>query len=1056
MRRPKLPRVAGVITTAAAIFATGALAGDPAAALDPDVVRSFTSTDGGDGTFSVPLLNSDVPDVSVTVVPAAESGEGRDVYYMLSTTMHLSPGAPIMKSYDLVNWETVNYVYDRLSMGDALSLRNGENSYGNGQWAGSLRYHDGKFYVAFNTNNVGGAYIYWTDDVEDGAWNKIALGRGFHDLSLFFDEADGGTPYIFHGGGRTSAVKLSDDLTTVVAEYPDIVTHTDFPGEPGITAAYEGQQVFYFDGYYYIPTITWPSGGNRQVVLLRSKELLGRYTSAGGANTYEAKGVLNSDGFAQGSLVPVTRDGETTWHGFFFRDTYPIGRIPALIPANWKDGWPTFGDNGTVKRGSEFEQLITLPTELAAAQRLKSVVASDDFANDAPHKAFRDTTWDLPDAPDPGDQPAAGELLTNGDFESGALAPWKLQYTAALDVVADPDAADRHVLSVSGRVNNGSGPGQTVAGGLVAKATYEGSMRVRYDQGPETMNFILGLSYGGSIHQVAVRSAKRGEWTTVSGEYTVPEGTNPSSVTLVVETPWGANQTAADQVAYLVDDLSFQAVASTAEYPAEAEYAYNGSDLDLAWEWNHNPDNRYWSLTERPGWLRLTNGHLVTGEATYTKAAERELSYLEEARNTLSQRLFGPKASAEIKLDISGMADGDVAGIAAYTRSFGYAAVKRVDGVNTLGVAQRLQPFTDSFDQAGAEAFVAGSTVDLGQADVVHLKADADAQTRSGELWVQFSYSLDGVTWAKLGAPAGPLVQDWSLSHFMGYRFGIFNYALETTGGHVDVDHYLLSSTLTADAAGLDRGLLDSSIAAAEALDPSSLDADLAARLEASLARAEAVTAPSTQNQIDAPAYELAALVAQIRADAAEAGGPSPSPSPSVSPEPTTSLEPTSSPKPTTSQKPTTSPRPTTGATPGQVDVYVTPGFHNVNGRTWYTTCEPYSQTWRCRTELWATSVVRSGGTFVSRTGWAFNNLTYLPMLTRQQWAGNPLGATGEWVSADGRAWRTECDTAATGRGGCRSYIKTDLISAVRGAGGALSYRQTNDWVFNNIVRFSK
>ncbi|NHB84323.1 glycosyl hydrolase 43 family protein [Tessaracoccus sp. HDW20] len=80
-----------MITTAAAIFATGALAGDPAAALDPDAVRSFTSTDGGDGTFSVPLLNSDVPDVSVTVVPAAESGEGRDVYYMLSTTMHLSP-----------------------------------------------------------------------------------------------------------------------------------------------------------------------------------------------------------------------------------------------------------------------------------------------------------------------------------------------------------------------------------------------------------------------------------------------------------------------------------------------------------------------------------------------------------------------------------------------------------------------------------------------------------------------------------------------------------------------------------------------------------------------------------------------------------------------------------------------------------------------------------------------------------------------------------------------------------------------------------------------------
>ncbi|NHB84322.1 glycosyl hydrolase 43 family protein [Tessaracoccus sp. HDW20] len=313
-----------------------------------------------------------------------------------------------MKSYDMVNWETVTYVYDRLSMGDASSLRNGQNSYGAGQWAGSLRYHDGRFYVAFNTNNIGGAYIYWTDDIEDGAWTKIALGRGFHDLSLFFDEADGGTPYIFHGGGTTSAVRLSDDLTKVVAEYPDIVTYRDL-ADPGITPAYEGQQVFWFDGYYYIPTITWPPGGNRQVVLLRSKELLGRYTAAGGANTYEAKTVLASDGFAQGSLVPVTTDGETSWHGFFFRDTYPIGRIPALIPATWSDGWPTFGDAGRVTQGSEFEQLIELPADLAAAQRLKSVVASDDFSNDAPHRAFRDIEWDLPDVPRHRPRGAAGQ-----------------------------------------------------------------------------------------------------------------------------------------------------------------------------------------------------------------------------------------------------------------------------------------------------------------------------------------------------------------------------------------------------------------------------------------------------------------------------------------------------------------------------------------------------------------------------------------------------------------------------------------------------------------------
>ncbi|NHB84320.1 hypothetical protein G7085_06075 [Tessaracoccus sp. HDW20] len=95
-------------------------------------------------------------------------------------------------------------------------------------------------------------------------------------------------------------------------------------------------------------------------------------------------------------------------------------------------------------------------------------------------------------------------------------------------------------------------------------------------------------------------------------------------------------------------------------------------------------------------------------------------------------------------------------------------------------------------------------------------------------------------------------------------------------------------------------------------------------------------------------------------------------------------------------------------------------------------------------------------GAFASTTGWTFNNLTYLPLLTRQQWAGNPLGSAGSWTSADGRQWRTDCDTAATGRGGCRSYIRTGVVTSSQGADGTWSHRLTTQWVFNNIVRFSR
>ncbi|WP_433131434.1 glycoside hydrolase family 43 protein [Micromonospora sp. CA-240977] len=659
---------------------------------------SYTSTDTGAGTYSVPLLNADVPDISVERVPAAENDEGRDTYYMISTTMHLSPGAPIMKSYDLVNWEIVNYVFDRASIGDSFSLRNGQNSYGQGQWASSLRYRDGMFYAVFNTNNLNGAYLYRTDDIENGAWQRTALGRGLHDPSLFFDVD--GTPYIFYGSGGTSAVRLNADLTTIVQDYPNIFTANNYAGQPFIGGLFEGAQVYHIDGWYYAVIITWPSGQGRQVVMFRSKDLLGRYTSVGGVNTYEARGVLNSNGFAQGSLVPISRaDGRTDWHGMFFRDTFPIGRIPALIPATWQDGWPTFGTNGVVPVNGVFDKPIQLSPAEEVFERQKAIVASDDFANDAAPKAYQNEQWTIPAPLDP------------------------------------------------------------------------------------------------------------------------------------------------------------------------AEVAPNGSRLDLAWEWNHAPDNRYWSLTDRDGWLRLTAGKVVTGQYVYTKLSNRaELAWFEEARNTLSQRTFGPRQSVETRMDISAMKNGDVAGLAAYNRGFSYVAVKRVGGVNTLGVVNRSQPFAVDLDQSTLENFVAGTTVPLGDATEVHVKADLDFSSPVGQLWTTFYYSLDGLTWTPLGSRVGPQALDGSLAHFMGHRVGLFNYATQETGGSVDFDNYLLSDTLTAQSRPLDTTALDAAIAHAQTLDARHYPADAWAATRAALAAATSARAGrfGTQNQIDAPeralSYQLARL----------------------------------------------------------------------------------------------------------------------------------------------------------------------------------------------------
>ncbi|MBB1510539.1 leucine-rich repeat domain-containing protein [Tessaracoccus sp. MC1756] len=145
------------------------------------------------------------------------------------------------------------------------------------------------------------------------------------------------------------------------------------------------------------------------------------------------------------------------------------------------------------------------------------------------------------------------------------------------------------------------------------------------------------------------------------------------------------------------------------------------------------------------------------------------------------------------------------------------------------------------------------------------------------------------------------------------------------------------------------------------------------------------------------------------------------------------------------------------GSTPAQatVDVYITPGTHTVNGRVWRTSCEPYSSTERCRTEIQATVVKYEAGRFVPVNGWAFNNLTYKAS-PRSLWTGNPIAANGKvegtatWTSADGRQWRTECDTAVTGQGGCRSYIEASVIAKT-----AVGYEWRTQWLLNNMVRFS-
>ena len=146
-----------------------------------------------------PVIWADVPDVSTIRVG--------DTYYMSSTTMHMSPGLPIMKSSDLVNWEIAGYAYDGLVENDKMNLENGQDAYGKGSWASSLRYHNGMFYAATFSATTGKTHVYKTRDIESGPWQAHEFEPVLHDNSLFFDD---------DGNHATSApmLKLVEPATT--------------------------------------------------------------------------------------------------------------------------------------------------------------------------------------------------------------------------------------------------------------------------------------------------------------------------------------------------------------------------------------------------------------------------------------------------------------------------------------------------------------------------------------------------------------------------------------------------------------------------------------------------------------------------------------------------------------------------------------------------------------------------------------------------------------------------------------------------------------------------
>lgn len=280
-------------------------------------------SDLGNGRYKNPVLFADYSDPDVIRV--------EDTFYMTSSSFNCTPGLPVLKSRDLVNWTIIGHGIKNIPR-----ARYRECLPGCGVWAPAIRFNNGIFYIVFPMPDEG-LYVIETKNPEEG-WSDPRLlleGKGLIDPCPFWDK--NGKAYIIHAyafsrcgiKSKLRLIEVSADLKTVLDEGRIIVDAM------GRLPTLEGPKMFKFDGKYYISA---PVGGVSQgwQMVFRSDSLFGPYEE----KTVLAQRGSPVNGPHQGALID---DIEGNWWFIHFQDYQPWGRIVHLQPVFWENGWPLPG-----------------------------------------------------------------------------------------------------------------------------------------------------------------------------------------------------------------------------------------------------------------------------------------------------------------------------------------------------------------------------------------------------------------------------------------------------------------------------------------------------------------------------------------------------------------------------------------------------------------------------------------------------------------------------------------------------------------------------------------
>ncbi|GAA4623614.1 cellulose binding domain-containing protein [Cellulomonas oligotrophica] len=263
-----------------------------------------------------PLVWQDYPDLDIVRVG--------DTYYSSASSFHLSPGAPVLRSYDLANWEVAGHSVPTLDFGDRYDM-NGGTAYVKGIWASFFTYRPSNQTFYWGGCIDGRTYVYRARQVGDTWQRHTTIDRCYYDAGALVDTDD--TMYVAHGNTSISVAQLSADGTREVRNQQVFQT-------PSSIGTLEGARMYKKDGSYYI-WLTRPANG--QYVLRSTNGPFGPYTVR--QVLLDLPGPISGGGVPhQGGLVQ-TQKGD--WYYQAFVDAYPGGRVPVIAPITWTaDGWP--------------------------------------------------------------------------------------------------------------------------------------------------------------------------------------------------------------------------------------------------------------------------------------------------------------------------------------------------------------------------------------------------------------------------------------------------------------------------------------------------------------------------------------------------------------------------------------------------------------------------------------------------------------------------------------------------------------------------------------------